>query len=159
MHADLSRSIFWSTLLRQQETETDRRSQPRMRALGNAYLRLGPRDVPLIDWSRGGFCAHDSGDFAAGQFARFRVFIHGIQDAEPPLWITVDAAILRVHGGRIAGRWQPINRLDATELAAFAARKAADPAWLIRDVRCPPMERRPHRPRFAFNLRLASYGQ
>jgi len=130
MLAALSRSLFRVGQDRPGRT-ADRRAEPRLRALGNAYLRIGRRDVPLIDWSRGGFCAQDSGDFAAGQFARFRVYIHGIQDPDPALSITVDAAILRIRDDRIAGRWLPVNRSDAKALSVFAARKVADQRWLV----------------------------
>ena len=130
MLAALSRSLFRVGRERPGPA-ADRRAEPRLRALGNAYLRIGRRDVPLIDWSRGGFCAQDAGDFAAGQFARFRVYIHGIQDPDPALSITVDAAILRIRDDRVAGRWLPVSRSDAKALAVFAARKAADRRWLI----------------------------
>jgi hypothetical protein len=131
MLAALSRTFFPQTKPRRPAPSADRRSEPRMRALGNAYLRLGPRDVPLIDWSRGGFRAMDTGDFTVGQFARFRVHMRGIQDLHPPLLIRMDAVILRADGERIAGRWRPVNCLDDSTLAAFAGRKAADPLWLI----------------------------
>ncbi len=130
MLAALSRSLFRVGLDRPGQT-ADRRAEPRLRALGNAYLRIGRCDVPLIDWSRGGFCARDSGDFAAGQFARFRVYIHGIQDPDPALSITVDAAILRIRDDRIAGRWLPVSRADAKALSAFVERKATDQRWLV----------------------------
>lgn len=108
----------------------DRRAEPRMIGLGNAFIRVGLQDVSLVNWSRGGFAAIDKGYVVPGQIATFRVHIRRIQERSSYLDIHVEAVILSVENGVVRGRWQGRTPMDRQALRAFAEEKSMETRWL-----------------------------
>ena len=129
---------FARTLARKsprKSTPSERRKDPRLAGNGLASIRLDHADIPIMNWSRGGFAAVNTGDLVPGQYARFTLSIRSAAPCEASLTIDMDALIVRATGDRICGRWRPLIPADTEVLAKFATSKASDPSWRVPTTR------------------------
>lgn len=102
----------------------ERRWTARYRPRGDAFVRIGGRDTPLLNWSRAGFLA---GPYHGGvvplQRVRVEVVIRDIQDPTPGLRFEAPARIVRVDTRGIAGVWIGTDRYRLRDIDAYIRAK------------------------------------
>ena len=105
----------------------ERRRQIRLRIRGDSYVRIDGRDVPLINWSEGGFLAGPyAGALVPGQKAVVRIVVRDYHDRIGTLDLELAVMIKRVSREGIAARITAPERYKRQALQSYYAAKCAE---------------------------------